>query len=241
MAIKMKLESLDGVEENVKALYKKTEGGYLLDVEDPDREVLLRAKEHEKNLRQIAENKAREAAEKLGELAQEVETLKNSSGDAGKVREELTLAYTAKLNELSGKKDKEISERDALLRDVFVNSVAKAVSSEVFVAPALGLPHVAKRLKMEIVDGKPQTVVLDANGKESAMTLDELKAELLANPEYAGATIGSKASGGGAAGGGRGGASKKWNDMAEAERTELYRRNPSEYRRLRDEAKAVQK
>jgi hypothetical protein len=83
------------------------------------------------------------------------------------------------------------------------------------------LPHIERRLSVEQRDGKPVVVVLDAQGKLSAATLDELKAEIANDAAFAPLIAGSKASGGGAGGaGGGGGAPKGKIGGNKAERTE---------------------
>jgi len=62
---------------------------------------------------------------------------------------------------------------------------------------------------MEIRDGVPVTVVIGQDGKPSALTIDELKSELAANPAFAPIIAASKAAGGGASGGGNGGGAAK--------------------------------
>ncbi len=73
------------------------------------------------------------------------------------------------------------------------------------------LPHIERRLSVEQRDGKPTVVVLDAAGKLSAATLDELKAEFTNDPAFGPLIAGSKASGGGAGGAGKGGGAAKGN------------------------------
>ncbi|MBT9158777.1 MAG: hypothetical protein DDT26_00024 [Dehalococcoidia bacterium] len=97
------------------------------------------------------------------------------------------------------------------------------------------LPHIERRLRMEAApDGTPKVRVLDAAGKLSALTLEQLKEEFRADPVFAPLIQASKASGGGADGhknSGGGGASKKFAELSESERVELYRRDPAEFRR----------
>jgi hypothetical protein len=111
--------------------------------------------------------------------------------------------------------------------------VAQSLASELAVsgsAPLL-LPHIARRLKVEIVDGTPITRVLDASGKPSAASVDELKKEFIDNKAFAPVIVGSRASGGGAAGAGGGGGAgtKRFKDLTEAERVALYRESPEKY------------
>jgi hypothetical protein len=65
---------------------------------------------------------------------------------------------------------------------------------------------------------------------------DDLKKVLSDGEEYRRYMAGSGATGGGATGGRPTGAGKKWSDMTEKEHVELYKRNPDEYRRLRQTA-----
>jgi len=82
------------------------------------------------------------------------------------------------------------------------------------------LPHIERRLSVEQRDGKPVVVVLDQQGKLSAATLDELKAEFANDVAFAPLIAGSKASGGGANGAGNGGGAAKGNiGGTKAERT----------------------
>jgi hypothetical protein len=82
------------------------------------------------------------------------------------------------------------------------------------------LPHIERRLSVEQRDGKPVVVVLDQQGKLSAATLDELKAEFANDVAFAPLIAGSKASGGGAGGAGSGGGAAKGNiGGTKAERT----------------------
>jgi hypothetical protein len=77
---------------------------------------------------------------------------------------------------------------------------------------------------------KPVVVVLDQQGKLSAATLDELKAEFANDTAFAPLIAGSKASGGGAAGaGGGGGAAKGKIGGTKEERTAEFDSVPTDY------------
>ena len=83
----------------------------------------------------------------------------------------------------------------------------------------------------EIKDGQARVVVRDASGKPSASTLDDLRAELIANPALAPLLVGTKAKGGGAAGGDGSAGSKtiKNSDlsaMSQPEKTKFFAANP---------------
>jgi len=84
------------------------------------------------------------------------------------------------------------------------------------------LPHIRSRLAVDYVDGNPITRVLGPDGKPSAATLDELKAEFVANEAFAPIIAGSKASGGGAGGSNSGRAASK--GLKRSEMTSVQKR-----------------
>jgi hypothetical protein len=75
--------------------------------------------------------------------------------------------------------------------------------------------------------------VLDINGALSAASLDDLKKEFGANAKFSAIVIASKATGG--AGGNRNSGSavlngKKFGELSEAERVELYKSDPEGFK-----------
>lgn len=94
------------------------------------------------------------------------------------------------------------------LQTMLVDNVAQSLAAEIFISPAIGLPHIQKRLKAErTAEGKYETRILDDKGAPSAMTLDDLKKNLLADKAFAPIVVASKGSGGGANRGSGGGGS----------------------------------
>ncbi len=97
------------------------------------------------------------------------------------------------------------------------------------------MPEIMARMDIDLTDGKNK-LIITKDGKASAMSLEDLKKEMLANPKHKGIIKASDASGGGAGldglpSDGKGG-TKSFADMSEAERTSLYKTNPTEFRRL---------
>lgn len=70
-------------------------------------------------------------------------------------------------------------------------------------------------------------------------SLDQLEKAITESGRYDAYLAGPRSSGGGAPGGQGGGAALKFSDMTEKQRTDLYRENPDEYRRLRDAEKTA--
>jgi hypothetical protein len=210
--LKFQLDTLEGVDEAVRALYTEKDGKFVLGIEGlPQQEDVsgLKAKVDELlGEKKLAEKKAREA-EEAARLERE-----EAARKSGNV-EELERSWTEKFNrreaELNGMLEQERGTLSTQIRDLTVGRTATDIASALAIpgsAKAL-LPHIERRLSVEQRDGKPVVVVLDQQGKLSAATLDELKAEFANDTAFAPLIAGSKASGGGAAGaGGSGGAAK---------------------------------
>lgn len=231
----------DALEEGHKAFYKKDEktGAYHLDLDPADipdveglkkkNQELLDEKKAEQRKREEAE---RERAKKEGDIAA------------------LETSWQTRLDTETGTLKTENDGLKSQLERLTVGRAATELAAELAVvtngvssAKAL-LPHIERRLKMEAgADGEIKVRVLDAAGKPSAMTLDQLKDEFRNDPVFAPLIAASKANGGGADGGkdnGGGGATKKFAEMTEAERAELHRKDPAEFKRQSEAHKAAQ-
>lgn len=152
------------------------------------------AEKHRKEQEKLAGDNARKAAA--------------AAGDIKALEESWTTKYTARETELG----QEVATYRGMVEELTAGSTASEICNKIAMEGcALALmPHVRGRLKSEIVDGKPVTRVLDAQGNISAMTPDDLIKELKAVPYLAPLIIGSKASGAGNPGGqGNGGNSKE--------------------------------
>jgi hypothetical protein len=210
--LKFQLDSLDGVDESVRALYTEKEGKFVLGIEGlPQQEDVsgLKAKVDELlGEKKAAEKKAREV-EEAARL--EREELARKSGNVEELERSWSEKYTRREAELSGQLESTNSALQGQIRDLTVGRTATDIATTLAIpgsAKAL-LPHIERRLSVEQRDGKPTVVVLDASGKLSAATLDELKAEFTNDPAFGPLIAGSKASGGGAGGAGKGGGAAK--------------------------------
>lgn len=210
------------------------EGGFTLTVVGgEDTGALKRAKDHEKEARKKAEASLAEVKKKLETKEDEIIDIRKgviSKDDA----DALERSYQEKFTNREAELQAELDKSNASLKKVFVDNVANKLASEVSTVPALMSNEIRQRLTTESVDGKTITRVLDSEGKPTALTVEDLKKEILANQAYAPILIGSKASGSGAAGAGSNGGAKTFGDLTEKERVELYRSNPEEYTRQRD-------
>ncbi|SIR84124.1 hypothetical protein SAMN05216509_5338 [Pseudomonas sp. B10] len=210
--LKFQLDTLEGVDEAVRALYTEKDGKFVLGIEGlPQQEDVsgLKAKVDELlGEKKAAEKKAREA-EEAARL--EREELARKSGNVEELERSWTEKFTRREAELTGTLEQERATLSGQIRDLTVGRTATDIASALAVqgsAKAL-LPHIERRLSVEQREGMPVVVVLDAQGKLSAATLDELKAEIANDAAFAPLIAGSKASGGGAGGAGGGGGAPK--------------------------------
>ena len=224
--LKLKLASLDGLTEDIKKEYKKVGDEYVLDVTGgEDVGALQRALQYERD-----QNTDRQ--KRLDALTAEVTTLK-ASHVPGDIEKALQKKLVDQEKELKAEAEKRTKQLHRVLIDDLANQLAKEVSS----APALLVPHIRQRLAVEEVSGELVTRVLK-DGAVSALSVNDFKAEVVADPQFAAIIIGSKASGSGAQGkqgGGGGGATKTFKEMTEAEKVALFKSNPDEFKRLKAE------
>lgn len=230
MALKKVLDSIDDLPEELKKEYVQKDGKFHLDIDGDDTEATITHLTQKKNIaeehRIKAERKNQELQDMLDEMRRgnipksDVEALESSWKDKLKNAEELSKAEKAKLQK----------QLDKVLRQ----DTAMRVAAELSTVPDLLAPTIMSRLAVEEVeDGEVRVRVKDAEGKMSALTLDDLKSELRSIEKYAPILIGSKGSGGGANGSNQpanpGG--KAFSEMSEAERVDFHKRDPEGFRR----------
>ena len=212
--LKFQLDTLDGVDDTVRALYTEKDGKFVLGIEglpQPEDVSGLKSKVQELLDEKKAADKARKDAEEQARLEREEAARK--SGNVEELEKSWSEKYNRREAELNGMLEQERGTLSTQIRDLTVGRTATDIASALAIpgsAKAL-LPHIERRLSVEQRDGKPVVVVLDQQGKLSAATLDELKAEFANDTAFAPLIAGSKASGGGAAGAGGGGGAPKGN------------------------------
>lgn len=174
--------------------------------------------EEKAEARKKAEAAALEAARKSGDI----ESLEKSWGE--------------KLSKREQELQSELEERDRMIQRLTVDSTAAKLASELALPGHADVlrPHIERRLAMEIRAGMPKVRVLGADGKASALTVDDLKKEFLTNSAFAPLLIGTKANGAGRITNGSGETGKKFSEYSGAELVELRRADPDQYQRIRD-------
>jgi hypothetical protein len=187
MALKRKLDktAFDALPDVLKAEYKLLGNDYVLDTDDASE--LKAAKDREVEARKVAEKAAKEAQAALDALT---DKQNRENGDVAA----LDASYKQKLADLEKRATEAQVALDSERRDRYVSSEADKLAAR-FSVPSLMRGLIAKRLSVELSDGKPIVRVLDADGKPSANSLADLEKEFVDNPEYKGIVIGSKATG----------------------------------------------
>ena len=192
MALKKKLtkEEYSKLSDHIKAEYIEDGDGFRLDIDgDEDTGALKRAKDREAQLRRDAEAKLREAQEELDRI---------NGDDARKKGDIATLekSWQKKLDDTKAEYEGKVSKLTTHTTKTLVDNVATQIATKISNAPALLLPHIKSRLQSDFEGDSPVTRVLDKDGKPSAMTVEELAAEFVANKDFSAIITASKASGG---------------------------------------------
>lgn len=211
-----KIANLSEVDEQFHSLYEEKDGVYFLKVsgvlsEDEvagikaNRDALLAEKKEQQRLAQEA---LEEAARQKGDW----QALEDS--------------YKAKLAE---RETEFANQADALRKQVYKLTVGEQA---IKLAAEISKPHTQQIMSRFIeerltLDENNNVRVLDLQGKPSAMTIEDLKAEFKANAMFQDIVVINNSSGGGASGGGLGGgAAKNPKDMTTQERADWATRDP---------------
>ena len=200
--IEFKLDSLENIDESLQGLYEQTDTGYQLKVTgipEPEKEDLSGLKNKVDEL--LREKKA--ASQKAREAAEEADAARLEAAKKGNDTEALDKSWQEKFNAREVELKKELEELSGTLVKLTSGQTATKIAAEIAVQGSADvlLPHLERRLRTEFRDGSPVTVVLDKDGKPSAMSIDELKAEFQNSAAFAPLIVGTKANGAGRTGG----------------------------------------
>lgn len=193
MALKKKITKaeFEKLSEHFKTEYKAEGDEYKLDLsDDEDLTPLKNANTRLKEEKAEAKRLLKEATEKL-ELLEEGDNKKK--GDVTALENSWKTKLETQANEWKGKTDK----LQASLTKTLVGNVALKLASELSTkAPKLLMPHILSRLQANFDGDEPTTRILDAAGKPSALTIEDLKKEFIDNADFSAIITGSKATGG---------------------------------------------
>lgn len=234
MAIDLILDALDGVDEAQKAFYAEKDGKFVL---DPDKYAEAKAASVAQGLKakndellgekKAAAAKAKEAEEAAARIAEEAA---KKTGDL----EALEKSWGGKLTKAEEGYKATIAAQQKAIEGLTIGAAAKDIAAEMAVQGSASLLErvVRDRLSVEMGEDGPKIRVMDANGKPSALSLDDLKNELRGDPALKPIITASKANGGGAAGanGGAGTgkmiAASELEKMTPAQKAAFFKANP---------------
>ncbi len=235
MALKKKLtkEEHAKLSDALKAEYIEDGDGFRLDVDgDEDTGALKRAKDREAQLRKDAEKEAKELRERLESI---------EGDDARKKGDIATLekSWQSKLEKQREEYEAKVSKLTSHTTKTLVDNVASQLAHKISNAPAIIMPHIKSRLIADFEGDTPVTRVLDKDGKPSALTIDELANEFVANKDFSAIITASKASGGAGKPSQNGGGAPKFNGQSDKP-ADLSKMNPAELAAFIKEAKATE-
>ncbi len=214
MALQYEIDDVSELDESVQSLYQKDDesGKYRLAVEgiDDGKELkdALRKEREERAARQKRIDELEEEQRKVREDADKarLEAAKKN-GDT----EALEKSWQEKLAAREAELQAELEKYQGTVVKLTSGQTATKLAADLAVQGSADvlMPHIERRLKTEYREGQPTTVVLDKDGKPSAMTVDELKQEFMGNKAFAPLIAGTKATGAGRTGGDGSGATGK--------------------------------
>lgn len=180
-------EEFDALSPELKAEYKESGDAYKLDVSGIDAKAQDKL-DGERSKRRDAEKKLREsedAMELLKEGDDRSAIVAKADRDVRKAQGERDTAQATLLV---------VQKRNTTEKDA--NELATKLNPK---AVKVILPHIMSRLDVDMTDPlSPKTVVLGLDGKPSGKTLDDLRAEFVANVDFAGIIVATSATGGAA-------------------------------------------
>lgn len=150
------------------------------------------------------ERKARKNAEKEAkELRGKVPADDDDDDDTPPAREPKAGSAAAKhkaaLAAAQADADKRVAEAHAAAGKALVDAEIAKLAGEIFVKPGRDAVHLRDRVGYEVEDGKVVLVYKDAKGEVAAgLNAAGLKKEVLANKDFSGILLASRATGGGA-------------------------------------------
>lgn len=245
MKLKRKIlqEAFDELPETFQALYTKKGEEYVLSLEDDngDEETAaelerLRTKlnierEHRKNAEKERDRLRQEEAEREKRRQKDEDDNARRKGDIDALDKSWQARFEAREAELKG----EIEKLQSAMQRLLVDNVAQSIASRLTDADSqeLLIPFITKRLKVEFEGDEPKTRVVDAEGKLSALTIQDLEKEIAGDKRFARVIIAGKGSGGGGRGNQDAGGApdKKPSEMTEQELIDWQKRDPAGFRK----------
>lgn len=171
--------------------YKAEGDGYVLDVDGEEDLAPL------KNANTRLKEEKAEAKRLLKEAQEKLEALEEGDNKTKGNIEALEKSWKGKLDTQATESKAKIDKLAAALTNTVIGGQAQKLASEL--SPKsfkLLIPFIEKRLQADLEGDEPKMRILDAAGKPSALTMDDLKKEFIDNADFSAIIVGSKATGG---------------------------------------------
>lgn len=237
LALSLNADGHGELDPTLQSLYvKQDDGNYRLDAEFPNNDG-LKAKADELLSEKKREQELRKAAEERAKALEEAQqkALEDNARARGDV-DSLTKSHEERIAKINEQSSNELSVLRKQIYELTVGQTANSISNELAIkgsAIAI-LPHVQNRLSLDTDnEGNQKLWVLDANGKKTDMTIEELKQEFRANEAFKPLIAANGASGSGANGANSGaGGQFDATTLTALERKQLFDTDPEKFKRL---------
>ena len=210
MPLKYKLQTLDGLDDTLKQLYKEVDGEFVLALEG-----MPENKDKDKDKDKSTDDQLKSVLAKNQELLDELKKNKKDKQtleEEKKRKEEEKNKKDGNYEALLKSAQEKIAEKDDHIKkmidknnDQMIKTTVKTMASKLCDGSNVSLiePHIRSRLG---VNEKGEIQILSKSGEPSVSTQDELVNEFQSNKDFAPLLRGTSSSGGGATGGSPGGA-----------------------------------
>lgn len=195
-------EAFETLDDSIKPLYVQADDGYRLDVNLPSVDGLKAKNDELLGETKKEREKRKELEEQLAQIQLEQARASEESHKKNGDIEALEKSYQAKLEKLGNESTAREKALQQQIYDLTVGQTATNLANELAIKGSANvlLPHIQNRLTLETGDDGQKIRVLDLQGNISALTLDDLKQEFMANDAFKPLIVGNSASGGGATG-----------------------------------------
>lgn len=204
MSLKLTVDNLDGIPEDLRGYYTEKEGKYHLDVSGiEDTKGLKSALDKERKAHEDLEKQTK-AWSRLGKTPEEIAEILKAQEDAEKAKAEKAGDWEKLKAQMNDSHAKEMAAKDEQLvnmrRALETNLIDAQATSAIAAAkgvPELLLPHVKAHVKVVLDNGKFAVAVVDAkgdpriNGKGEPLTISDFVTEMKQNEIFGRAFEGS--------------------------------------------------
>ena len=184
-------ESFDSLSGDDKKLYQQSEEGkYVFMGENPGE--LRRANERLKRKDQEArqrldqyQKKQAELEDKLAAFAEEKEMEKDVDARKKGDVEKLEASHKLKVDRLNEKWQKKISGYEKFINDNVLEVKAHNIAQNISSSPALMIPHIKGRMRMDTSGDMPELQIADSTGQYGVISEEDLQDEFKNNKMFA--------------------------------------------------------